>query len=410
MADPFPDRGSLAPGFGTDAPVGTERVRLANTGLLLRALREAGPLTRAELAKTTGLAKGTVSTIVAGLQGSGAVAESPAVTTATPAARGRPGTPVRLDGAGLVGLGVEVNVDYAAAVAVDLAGREIFSRERVGATGPQELRRFVAECWSALTDRGARVLGVTVAVPGLVDRSRGRVVAAPNLGWADLDVAGLLASAVGPGCPVRVDNDANCAALAETVRGVAVGCRDILYVTGTVGVGGGVVSGGEVLRGARGYAGEVGHMRVGSSRAVCSCGRTGCWEAQVGMRAMLVAVGLPDTGDRDPAAVGAQVATLATGRGGESASVRQGLRRVGTALAAGTAMLAEVLDPALIVLGGYFVPLGPWVLPPVRDALARDVFAAGGAQVALSTLGLRAAAAGGALEVLEDVFHARIAL
>ena len=112
------------------------------------------------------------------------------------------------------------------------------------------------------------------------------VVEAPNLGWHDVALAESLRRELGDRCPVAVDNDANCAARAESLQGVAAGVDDFVYLTGTVGLGAGIVSGGQVLRGSRGLAGEVGHLRVGDDRHRCACGRTGCWEAVVGLRAL----------------------------------------------------------------------------------------------------------------------------
>nr|WP_284290948.1 ROK family protein [Angustibacter aerolatus] len=157
---------------------------------------------------------------------------------------------------------------------------------------------------------GHRVLGVAVAVPALVDREAGVVVDAPNLGWHDVDVVAAVTGqddALG-GCPVRVDNDANCAALAEHVRGVARGVGDALYLTGTVGIGAGLLVDGEVRRGRHGFAGEVGHVPFGRSTRECVCGRRGCWEASIGLHAVQAAAGAPVTHGTDPTTAGAALA------------------------------------------------------------------------------------------------------
>lgn len=385
-------------------PAATDQVRRANTALVLRALRDVGPQSRTGLARSTGLTKSTVSAIVTRLQSLGAVEEGASTTPA----RGRPSTPMRLSGEHLVSLGAEVNVDYLAAVCVDLAGRTVLAEEQAVRSPPDldQVRDFVGRCHDALTTEGRRVLGVSVAVPGLVDRDRGRVASAPNLGWRDVPVAAVLHDVVAPDCEVRLDNDANCAALAESLRGAAKGLRSVLYVTGTVGVGGGIISDGRMVRGGLGYAGEIGHMRVGASQARCACGRRGCWEALVGLRAMLAAVGLVEPPDTDPV----RIARLVAARAVDDASVRAGLAQVGEDLAAGCAVLANALDPAAIVLGGYFEPLGPWLLPRVQRALDEDVFGRRGCRAVLSTLGLHAAATGAALEILDDVFDARLRL
>ncbi len=402
------------------APAAADQLRRHNTALVLRTLRDAGPASRAEIAVRSGLAKATVGTIVGALLGAGVLRDHvPPTATAAPdgaapaplpARQGRPGRPVTLDGGRLAGLGVEVNVDYLAAVALDLSGETRLVEEHpVDAPDVSDVVRFVGGCRDRLLGAGLEVLGVTVAVPGLVDRERGRVTSAPNLGWSGLDLAGAVATAIGPGCPIGVDNDANCAALAEADRGAGVGTGDLVYLTGTVGLGAGMVVADRIVRGARGYAGEVGHLAVGGSTAVCACGRTGCWEAQIGLRAMLAAVGRPELeAAGDPVEVATQVAALAD----SDPTVRAGLQEIAERLARGVAMLVTVLDPRLVVLGGAFVPLGPWLLPAVEEALRTTVFAprSGGCTVELSRLGLHAASTGAAAAVLSEVFAGTVAL
>jgi len=400
------------------SPAAADGLRRHNTALVLRALRDHGPASRAEIATRTGLAKATVGTIVGRLLAAGALVGHEPVPDreVVPPVRGRPGRPVRLDGAGTVGLGLEVNVDYLAAVALDLSGATRLFIERPVRAAQEghvlaALLDLARTCHDQLVASGRDVLGVTVAVPGLVDRRLGRVTSAPNLGWSDLDLAAEVATVVGSDLVVSIDNDANCAALAEVERGAAVGLRDVLYLTGTVGVGGGLVVDGSIARGCRGYAGEVGHMSVGGSTAACACGRRGCWEAQVGLRATLTAVGMQhaeEDRDADPVEVASRIARQAP----YDPVVQAGLEQVGSCLGVGISMLANALNPQMVVLGGYFVPLGPWLLPAVEHALAHDVFApaGGGCTVALSPLGLQAAAIGAAAEVLGQVYAGRLDL
>lgn len=388
----------------TSAPPATAgELRRHNTARVLRSLRDEGASSRTTLARRTGLAKATVGAIVGDLCRIGAVEEG-----ATDAAvRGRPSRPVTLAGRRFASLGIEVNVDYLTAVALDLSGRTVSSTQRPVSAAPSmgAVADLAVESAGRLRDDGLTLLGVTVAVPGLVDRDCNRVTYAPNLDWTGADVAGALRGAIGPQIPVCVENDANCAALAETVSGAAAGHGDVLYLTGTVGIGAGIVSGGAIMRGGLGYAGEVGHMRIGDTDAPCGCGRRGCWEAQIGLRAMLRAVGMSESAD-DPVTTGGRVADRARA----DPRVREGIALVARRLAAGAAVLANTLSPELIVLGGYFVPLGPYVLPAVREALRTDVFAGPGCRAELSSLGLGAAAVGAASRGLADVFDARVPL
>jgi len=377
-------------------PAATDEVRRRNTALVLRLLRDEGALSRAELARRSGLVKATIGAIVGQLEDAGAVTAG----TSAPGGRGRPSVPLALAGGSHAGLGVEVNVDYLAATAVDLAGRELsFVELPLGAGAPHldELLRLVRSEVDRLVSEGVTLLGLTVAVPGLIDRHRGVVVDAPNLGWSDVALGDAVRPLLPAGVPVAVDNDANCAARAEGMRGVAVGVDDFVYLTGTVGLGAGIVSAGRVLRGSRGLAGEVGHLRVGDGRHRCACGRTGCWEALVGQRAMAASTGVPVETGEDPVAYAERLAGIpAAGRD---------LRRTGIALGRGVAQLAVTLDPRMVVLGGAFVPLGKQLVPAVRTALEESF--TGGCEVTLSTMGLHAASVGAAVDALDEVFDGR---
>lgn len=343
-------------------PASTERLRRQNVSLVLRNLRREGPATRTELAQRTGLAKATVGVIVADLEKAHAVVEEESRT----GARGRPGRPVALRGDRFVALGLELNVDYVAAVVLDLSG-EI----RMVETRPTPLEVLGREqCLVDLVENvvfpalaGRVLVGTTLAVPGLVREDNRTVAWAPNVSLRGDSLVQRLERALGGRCRIRVSNDANCAAYAETHHGAATDSRHVLYLTGTVGIGGGIVEAGELVRGATGFAGEVGHMPVGDPEAQCGCGRRGCWEASIGLHAMLDAVGMTEL------ATPLDTARAVAGRALTDAAVRAGLARLGHDVGLGIAVLTQVLDPAVVVMGGYFVPLGDLVLEPARRTL-----------------------------------------
>lgn len=388
--------------MSADRPASTEGLRRQNAALVLRSLRQLGPATRAELAQRTALAKATVGVIVAGLEAAGAVTE--AVTTEPRGgARGRPGRPVTLRGDRWVGLGLEVNVDYVAAVVLDLAG-EVRRSETRAVAGDDVLDDLVRDVVGRCRADGQQVVGATVAVPALVRGDNRTVAWAPNLGVTGDALATRVEALVG--APVRVLNDANCAAYAESHHGAAVGAAHALYLTGTVGIGAGIVDRGELVRGATGFAGEVGHMPIGDSSARCGCGRQGCWEASIGLHALLAAVGMPELDTP------LETAVAVAERAAADPGVRAVLTRVGEDVGLGLSMLAGVLDPEVVVLGGYFVPLGELVLGPARETLDRRLASAAQTrpELRLSTLGIQAAALGAAEQAFADVFAGEIEL
>lgn len=376
----------------------TEWVRRRNTAAVLRALRTGGTASRAELAQRTGLAKATVGTIVAALHADGALAEEPSRA----GARGRPARPVTLVGDRYVALGLELNVDYVAAVVLDLAGSVVRHETRsVGADGPLGTLTALAAATAARigADSDRELVGTVVAVPGLVRGDDRTVAWAPNVDIEGSRVATQVERALGGRCPVYVSNDADCAAYAEAHHGAATDTASLLYLTGTVGVGAGIVEAGTLVRGGEGFAGEVGHMPVGDPSVRCGCGRTGCWEASVGLHAMLRAVEMPELGT--PLASAEAVAERARTDGW----VRDRLGVLGTDLGLGLAVLSLVLDPAVVVLGGYFVPLGDMVIGPARRTLEQRLLGTvRGPELRVGALGIEAAALGAAERAFTEVF------
>ena len=377
----------------------SEWARRRNTGRVLRALRQSGPASRAELSVRTGLAKATVGTIVATLEAAGAVAEEETRL----GGRGRPARPVALVGDRFVTLGLELNVDYVAGVVLDLAG-SVRLHETRAVTPPDVPLEVLAGLVADLVlrvrhDLRQELVGAVVAVPGLVRGSDDRTVAwAPNLDITGVAVATRLQRLLGD-LPLQVSNDADCAAYAEAHHGAATDTGSLLYLTGTVGVGAGIVDDGTLVRGGSGFAGEVGHMPIGDPRAECGCGRLGCWEASVGLHAMLRAVGSPELGT--PLASAEAVAARAR----SEPEVRARLGRLGRDVGLGLAVLATVLDPSVIVLGGYFVPLGDLVLVPARTTLEeRLVGPVPRTELRVGALGIEAAAVGAAERAFTGVF------
>ncbi|MGD9962081.1 ROK family protein [Nocardioides sp.] len=396
----------MSPDLPSPSPVGSESLRRQNTARLLGSLRRSGPATRAQLAKRTGLAKATVGVIVADLAASGAVDEDGSRTEG----RGRPGRPVRLRERTFLGLGLEVNVDYVSAVVLDLAGRIQLSETRPVAPGTPLAGHPVLDLVRAVGERFPpaehTLVGVTVAVPGLVRGDNRTVAWAPNLGLDGPLLADALEASLEGRVAVRVDNDANCAALAEAHHGAATDTGFALYLTGTVGIGAGLLNDGHLVHGASGFAGEVGHMPIGDPAALCGCGRLGCWEATIGLHAMLARTGMPELAT--PLRSAEHVAERAAGDPKLSALVAAVGRDVGM----GLATLANVLDPAVIVLGGYFVPLGELILGPARRVLDERLASAAQdrPELRFSTLGIQAAATGAAEQSLRGVFAGEVAI
>jgi glucokinase len=261
---------------------------------------------------------------------------------------------------------------------------------------------------------GKEIRGVGVGVPGLVDRE-GVLRFAPNIpGVVDLPIRAELE--VRLGTPVRVDNDATCAAWGERQVGAAQGYDDVILVTLGTGIGGGIVAGGALLRGANGFAGEIGHMVIDPDGDPCPCGQRGCWEryasggglGRLGQRAAAEgrAARVLARAGGDPQLVRGEHITVAAADG--DAEARAVLAELGWWVALGLANLANVFDPQAFVLGGGLVEAGDLLLGPVRTAFAGLLTGAAHrppVDIIPATLGEHAGAIGAAclFEILREI-------
>lgn len=345
----------------------SETVRRANLSAIVRELHLRGPLSRSELGVATGLTRSAIRGLVGELVEAGLVAEIASGPAGTP---GRPSPIVRPDAHAAVVMAFEVNVDSLAVALVGFGGavHEVVRVDRPrGHLAPEEIVADLVDVARPLADRlrgDPSLLGVGVAVAGIVRHSDGVVRHAPNLGWRDVPLAELVAAALDLDVLVSVANEADLGGLAEHRRGAAVGADAVLYVTGEVGVGGNVVVDGEPLVGAAGYAGEIGHMPVNPAGARCGCGSTGCWETEIGERAMLARAGRRGDGGRE-----AVNEVVAAARAGEPRALAA-IDHVGTWLGIGLGGLVNVLNPSLVVLGGLFERIHPLVAGRLNEVLA----------------------------------------
>lgn len=217
--------------------------------------------------------------------------------------------------------------------------------------------------------------GVGVGAPGICDAPRGIVVSAGNLHWKNVPVAPLLSARLG--LPVKLENDANCAALGEQWCGAARGSNHVVLFTLGTGVGGGLILDGRIYGGATGWAGELGHMPILEDGPACTCGRSGCLETLASATAMGVAARkVIEAGQseamariaREQGHVDARVVITAANEGDEAA--RGILRQVGEYLGLASASLVSALNPELIVVGGGASRGGEFVLEPMRQVIA----------------------------------------
>lgn len=359
-------------------------IRRHNLARITQHLHASGATTRSDLVALTGLNRSTVGVLVAELSEAGLVREvaGPAGTI------GRPSLMVEPIAESVVVLAFEMQVERTIGALIGLGGQvlgRLESRHRREGYRPAIAVRQVATMAAsliALAPRQATWVGTGLSVAGVIDRSSGLVRIAPNLGWRDVPVQELLDRAMSTHFDdppqTIVGNDSDLGALAEVVRGAGRGRQSVLYLTGDVGVGCGIVLAGSGMVDAGGYSGEVGHMVVNPHGLACHCGARGCWETEIGADAILRAAG-PEAGYADVAAVFEAAAA------GEPTADRA-LRSVASWVDIGLGNLVNIFNPQVIVLGGHLSHLLPYLAH--ADGPRSALFATREqAQIALPALG-----------------------
>ena len=336
----------------------SERVGRDNLSAVLRRVHVAGPQSRSDLATLTGLNRSTVGSLVRQLAARHLVEEGHAPSSGMP---GRPSYVVRIRPDAPLALAFDIEVDTLGLALVGLGGELLRTRRIPRGARAGNSRETVAQLVEATAelirqeDRD-RLVGVGVAVVGLVRRSDGSVRLGPNLRWRDVPLAEMVKESLGLEVPVSVGNEADLGGLAEHLRGAASGVDDVVYLSGEVGLGGGLILRGSAVVGAGGYAGEVGHMFVNPNGVRCGCGSIGCWETEVGEAALIRAAGGRSRGSRRRA-----VDTILASAAAGDASAIGAVEHVGRWIGIGLSGLVNAFNPSMIVLGGLFARLCPLI-------------------------------------------------
>ncbi|SFK92004.1 ROK family transcriptional regulator [Streptomyces pini] len=346
-----------------ETPGSQSSLHRANLERVVRAVRIAGSLTQAEIARTTGLSAATVSNIVRELKDNGTVEVTPT------SAGGRRARSVSLSG----DAGIVVGVDFGHShlrVAVGNLAHQVLAEESepidVDASASQgfdRAERLVERLIEVTGFRREKVIGMGLGVPGPIDVETGVLGSSTILpGWAGTNPREELASRLG--VEVHVDNDANLGALGELVWGSGRGARDLAYIKVASGVGAGLVIDGQIYRGPGGTAGEIGHITLDESGPVCRCGNRGCLETFTAARYVLPLL----HSSHGPDLTMPEMVRLA--RSGDP-GCRRVVADVGRHVGSGVANLCNLLNPSRVVLGGDLAEAGELVLGPIRDSVSR---------------------------------------
>ncbi|MEY9837900.1 putative NBD/HSP70 family sugar kinase [Streptacidiphilus sp. EB103A] len=383
--------------MSVDTPGSQSSLHRANLERVLRAVRMAGSLTQAEIARTTGLSAATVSNIVRELKDVGTVVVTPT------SSGGRRARSVSLSADAGIVVGVDFGHSHLRVAVGNLAHRvlaeesEPLDTDASADQGFGRAEQLVARLLEQTGFRPDKVIGVGLGVPGPIDGETGALGSTAILpGWTGIAPGRELSSRLG--MPVYVDNDANLGALGELVWGAGRGLSDLAYIKVASGVGAGLVISGQIYRGPGGTAGEIGHITLDESGPVCRCGNRGCLETFVGSRHVLNLLASSHGTDLTLS----KVVQLAQ-RG--DLGCRRVLADVGRQIGTGVANLCNLLNPRRVILGGDLAEAGDLVLDPIRESVARYAIPSAARQLSVvpGTLGGRAEVLGALALVMSEM-------
>lgn len=353
-------------------------MRELNRSLVLDVVKASEQISRAQIAKETSLAKPTVSAIVDDLIAEELITEVGVGRTTT--GGGRPPILLEFNARSSFVVGIQIGVRRITAEVADARGDELLRTERDTPRGkPADVLTLCATIVSGLLAEAGgdpdRLAAAGVCVPGLTDTESGVCLLAPNLGWRDVPVRDLLHQALG--VPVFVHNTSQAAAVAENLEGAGGGAKHMVLLYAGSGIGAGVISEGVLYHGRGGIAGEIGHCHVPGAEERCNCGRIGCLETVASAPAIARAA--------QQAMRAGRKSSIPRGRGGTvqpediAAAAAAGdalalelLAEAGRELGIATSWLVNLLNPAVVVVGGGLADAGEPLLRPLEQtALAR---------------------------------------
>ncbi len=351
-----------------------EKVRIVNKSVILNTIRLHAPISRAQVANLTGLTRGTVSNIVTLLIDSGLVLEDQLQDSKI----GRPSILLSLRPEGGAVVGVEIGVNFISVLLTNFVADPLWKiRVQINTSQSEtdiisQTEKYIEQALLIAKENELRVLGIGVGLPGLVNVRQGMLVVAPNLHWKNVPLRLIFSQHFN--LPVYIENEANLAALGEYYYGVARDVDNFIYLSSDIGLGGGIIIGGKLFRGGDGYGGEIGHIQRDPAGELCGCGRKGCWETQVGPRAVLRRVRSelkqhPDTTLLLACSNNLENLTfdlvVEFALGGNQIC-RQAIEEVAINLGEGIADLVNIFNPDLIVIGGTFI-LGKPILHSIIE-------------------------------------------
>jgi predicted NBD/HSP70 family sugar kinase len=394
---------SRKPNLTDVTPAGHEMLRRVNRRILLGLIADRQPVSRADVAKISGLNKATVSTITAELLRDRCIVEEVGTGKTTPIG-GKPPTPLRINPLRYGLFGLDIRADETILALSDFSSRVV---ARMSFDTGSDPRVFLAQIGREIAKLQAKhtelieIAGIGVSLPGLVDNHSGTFLISVVLPWRDVPVVELLASQTG--LPVIVDNSARCSALAEVWHGKAryASVRNLLYVSVSTGLACGFVIDGGLYRGGTNTAGQFGHIPIDMNGPECRCGGRGCWDLYASDKATIARYMAARGGSKRAPTMRQLVELVESGDPHATAAVSETARYLGL----GITGIINAIDPEVVVIGGEITKAWGLIEPIIVAETRRSLLHPGERHVPIrrSTFEVRPSLKGAITLVLDDL-------
>lgn len=315
------------------------------------------PISRADIAHTTGLNKATVSSLINELLEEQLVYESGAGESSG----GR--RPVILHFNRIAGysIGIDIGVNYILCVLTNLKGEIVIEKSQPIIDSSyhaviQNVKIMIHAIMDEMPNSKYGIVGIAIGVPGIVDKE-GTVLLAPNLGWKSINIKEEIEAEFN--VPVCIENEANAGAYGEKQFGAGQDCQNILYVSAGIGIGVGIIINGELYKGQSGFSGEIGHMIININGKPCRCGSKGCWEVYASENALLSM-----TNNKD-----ATLESLIQSADDKDENTIRLFEQIGYYLGYGINNIINSFNPGMVIIGNRLAMAQKWIEAPIRETI-----------------------------------------
>ena len=372
-------------------------VKKLNKQSILSIIKEFAPLSRADIAKKAKLNKATVSALIDELLQAQIIQE---IGEGKSSGGRKPILLTLNDDAGCI-LGLDLQVNHLSIILTNLNGKVLWTKKKdisIHATQEStllEMMHFIKKGIDLAPETPLDILGIGIALPGIVDHINGNLLMAPNLHWNNFQIKAYFEEQID--IPIFIDNEANVAALAEMAYGSGKNCNNLVYISAGIGIGAGIIIQRELYHGSQGYSGELGHMSIERDGLPCPCGNDGCWEMYASEKAFLNKI-----------ATGGDEQTISDYLTSEELNddTLAALEEVGHNLGIGITNIIHSYNPEVIIIGNSLAEAGDLILKPIQKAVEKRcmVYVDHHAEIRLSELGDHARALGAATMVSSYLF------